>query len=269
MNHALKAKLYGAFRPFYSPVLKTVRRRLGRNFFAHPEMELPPAYEFAQLEVERRLHHYLHLKAIEIRQIVIVGAAEADEVERLHGVYPNARFLCFEPNPPAYEHISRKFCNSSRVTCSKLALSDVPGRTTFFEMDLAGNGSILKPDIAKWSVFNQTNRNDCASFEVELSTLAREAAALSGIDLLWMDVQGAEGLVLVGGQETLKRTKVIFLEVALVNSPYSGAMLFDKIEALLKNSGFICVCLGLDAWNGSGNAMFVRDFADLVCKGTD
>ncbi|TAL06467.1 MAG: FkbM family methyltransferase [Verrucomicrobia bacterium] len=266
MNQSLNARLYDAFRPVYSPVLRRLRRRLGQNYFAHPEMKLPPPYEYAQLEAERQLHTYLHTGADEISQIVIVGAAEADEVERMHAAYPNARFLCFEPNPPAFAHISKKFQDSPRVTCAKLALSDASGRTTFYEMELGGNGSILKPDAGEFATFNQTDQTGCKSFEVELSTLDREAAALRSIDLLWMDVQGAEGLVLAGATETLKRTRVVFLEVAVVKSPYSGAMLFAPIAAQLNAMGFTCVQLGLDGWNGSGNAMFVRDFEKLVCQ---
>ncbi len=60
-----------------------MRKRLGREYFSHPEMELPPAYEAVQLEVERRLHHYLHVDPESIEQIVIVGANDGGEIPRL------------------------------------------------------------------------------------------------------------------------------------------------------------------------------------------
>ena len=78
--------------------------------------------------------------------------------------------------------------------------------------------------------------------------------------------QGAEGRVLAGAKETLKRTKSVFIEVALTRSPYEGALLFPEIEALLKSEGFMCVALGVGSWNGGGNAFFVKDFGKLVCK---
>ena len=79
-------------------------------------------------------------------------------------------------------------------------------------------------------------------------------------------MQGGEGKVLAGAAETLKRTKAIFLEVALVRSPYKGASLFHEINRLLEAHGFLCAGLGLDAWNGTGNALFVKNLAALICR---
>ena len=103
-------------------------------------------------------------------------------------------------------------------------------------------------------------------FEVQLSTLDLEAARLPVIDLLQMDVQGAEGQVLSGGGETLKRTRAIFIEIALFHSPYKGAELFHQIQSRLASAGFTCVGLGVDARVGTGNAFFVSDYERLICK---
>jgi hypothetical protein len=141
-----------------------------------------------------------------------------------------------------------------------------PGVARFYELDMPGNGSLLQPDIERWATSVGWRDKSMTSFEVEVSTLDREAAKLPVIDLLWMDVQGAEGEVLAGAGETLKRTKAVFIEVALTQSPYKGALLFPEIEARLKAEGFMCVALGVGAWNGGGNSFFVKEFEKLVCK---
>jgi methyltransferase, FkbM family len=105
-----------------------------------------------------------------------------------------------------------------------------------------------------------------ATFDVTLSTLDEEAKALPQIDLLWMDVQGAEAQVLRGAENTLGKTRSVFLEIALVQSPYKGAELFHGLEQTLTKFGFLCVGLGIDGWNGTGNALFVKDFGSLVLK---
>ena len=266
MNERLKRKAWDLIRPIHAPITRGLRRRLARNYFGHPEMELPPPYEAVQLDVERHLHQYLHVAAEDILQIVIVGAHEADEVERLHRVYSRAGFLCFEPNPQTYKRLVGRFTGNSKVSISPLALSDGPGRARFYELDMPGNGSLLEPDLKRWATFNRWNEKKMTNFEVNLSTLDKEAAALGIIDLLWMDVQGAEGKVLTGSAETLRRTKAVFLEVALVSSPYKGALLLPQINTMLQAGGFICVGLGLDALSGTGNAFFVKDFESLVCK---
>jgi 2-O-methyltransferase len=264
MKEALKQKLWDLIRPIHSPVTRRLRRRLGRNYESHPEMELPPPYETVQLDVERKLHRYLHVSPQAVSQIVIVGAHEGAEVERMQVTYPNCRFLCFEPNPHTQRLLVERFGHSQRVTLSDRALSDAPGKAQFYELGLAGNGSLLEPEIQGWREFTQSNKDGVSMFDVDVSTLDSEAAGLAHVDLLWMDVQGAESKVLEGGPKTLQRTKAVFLEVGLVAIPYKGSAPFSQISALLQSYDFTCVGLGVDAHNGSGNALFIKGFTALL-----
>lgn len=256
---SIKRKFWCAVRPLHSPFTKVVRRRLGRNYFEHPEMELPPAYEAVQLEVERRLHSYLHVSAEKIEQIVIVGANEGAEILRLRQSYSHTRFLCFEPSPEWYAKLAKNFCNAEFVEARELALGDMRGEATFYELPLAGNGSLLRPDAEQWSNFTKIDKKEVTSFEVKVSTLDDEAAKLDKIDLLWVDVQGAEGNVLRGGTETMRRVSAVFLEVALIDSPYEGTILFPELEAMMHGFGFLCVGLGIDSVNYTGNALWVQN----------
>lgn len=265
MLENLKRAAWDLIRPIHSPATNALRRRLGRNYFAHPEMELPPPYEAIQLDVERHLHQYLHVSTDDISQFVIVGAHEADEIERLHCTYPQARFMCFEPNPETFKRLARRCERLPFVTISDLALSDTPGKARFYELDMPGTGSLLEPDGESWATFSKWKNKDVTSFEVNVSTLDQETKTMASLDLLWMDVQGAEGRVLKGAAATLQRTKAVFLEVALTQSPYKGALLFEEVASILKSSSFDCVGLGLDAWNGTGNALFIKQFGKLVC----
>jgi FkbM family methyltransferase len=247
-------------------MVRVLRRRLARNYAAHPEMELPPPYESIQLDVERQLYKYLHVRPEEILQVIIVGAHEADEVDRMRLAYPRASFLCFEPNPEAYKRIVQRFASCSCVAASNKALGSSPGKARFYELTAPGNGSLLEPRPEDWATFSQTNDKNVMSFEVAVGTLDQEAASLKEVDLLWVDVQGGEGNVFKGGGATLRRTKAVFLEVAMVRSPYEGAALFPEINEQLQSYGFTCVGLGLDGWNATGNALFVRQLESLICR---
>ena len=266
MSAQFNQKLWDIIRPLHSPLTRALRRRLGRGYQDHPEMELPPPYDAIQLDVERHLHDYLHRSADDISQIIIVGANRGEEIGRLQNLYSHASFLCFGPNPAAHEFLVKKFAPDARVTVAKLALSSAPGHATFYELSLSGNGSLLEPDLESWASTNQVKDKRMTSFAVQLSTLDQEAARLPAIDLLWMDVQGAEGRVLSGAAETLKRSRAIFIEIALFHSPYKGAELFHQIQSRLASAGFTCVGLGVDARVGTGNAFFVSDYERLICK---
>ena len=261
---SIKRKFWDLIRPLHSPFTKAVRQRLARNYSNHSEMDLPPAYEAIQLEVERRLHCYLHVDAAEIRQIVIVGAHDGEEITRLRQAYPSARFLCFEPSPIWHAALKRNFHRTDYVDSRALALSESPGMATFHELSARGNGSLLAPDVEKWSKFNRVAGKEMASFQVKMSTLDEETRKLRSIDLLWIDVQGAEHRVLQGGMKMLHRVAAVFLEVALVDSPYQGALLFPELDSLLHDFGFVCVGLGTDSWNYGGNALWVRNVLHLT-----
>ena len=266
MSSRTKEKLWDVIRPLHRPLTRALRRRLGRNYQDHPEMELPPPYDAIQFDVERHLHNYLQVSADQIAHIVIVGAHRADEIERMQKSYPRAAFTCFEPNPHTHAYLVRKFAGSPGVSVAKLALSSAPGKATFYELSMEGNGSLLKPDVDSWAKATASADKSVTSFEVELSTLDVETAKLPAIDLLWMDVQGAEGQVLSGATEALKRIKAVFVEIALVHSPYGGAELFPQIKARLETAGFMCTGLGVDAHKGDGNAFFVKGYERLVGK---
>ena len=267
MSFDLKKKAYDWIRPFHAPITRRLRRRLSRNYYEHPEMELPPPFDATQLDVERHLHEYLHITPESVSQVVIIGTHEGLEVDRLHQVYPRASFLCFEPNPKTFADLTKRYGSRSYVSLSNLALSNEPGKTRFYELDMPGTGSLLEPDMKTWEKFAKFEGNAVESFEVTVGTLDREAANLPVVDLLWIDVQGAEGSVLAGGAKTLKRTKAVFIEVALTHCPYKGGALFPEIQSRLNAEGFTCVGLGVDFWNGSGNAFFVKGFQSRDQRG--
>ena len=60
------------------------------------------------------------------------------------------------------------------------------------------------------------------------------------IDLLKLDVQGAEHLVIKGAPESLRRTNMVWTEVSFVRL-YEDSSLFHEIHALLREKGFALV----------------------------
>jgi len=71
--------------------------------------------------------------------------------------------------------------------------------------------------------------------EVETTTLDNEVVA-ECIDLIWMDVQGAELEVLQGAAKILKRTKMVSIEFH--EGQYSGASSAKDVRDLLLPYGF-------------------------------
>ena len=77
------------------------------------------------------------------------------------------------------------------------------------------------------------------------------------VDILWVDVQGAEKMVLEGSKETLKKLKAIFIEVTIDCEYYEESAKKSFIDEMLVFNGFELVLLGTD-FNLTGNALYLK-----------
>jgi len=64
-----------------------------------------------------------------------------------------------------------------------------------------------------------------------------ETEGAEDVDLIKLDVQGAEHLVISGGHATLRRTQLVWIEVSFVRL-YDGASLFHEVHDLMGQRGF-------------------------------
>ncbi len=70
-----------------------------------------------------------------------------------------------------------------------------------------------------------------------LDTFVREKGVDWQVDLLKLDIQGAELLALEGAVETLKRTRFVWTEVSFAQL-YDGACVFPQVFDFLSSHGF-------------------------------
>ncbi|MBX3358099.1 MAG: FkbM family methyltransferase [Phycisphaeraceae bacterium] len=157
--------------------------------------------------------------------IIEVGAHIGDDSARLRRMYPQARLICFEPDPRnAYEF--RRLGRDAGLTLVEAAVSDTDGTAV---MHLSGGrhpewaghanaprawtqSSSLKMPSGHLKAFPWVKFKDTAKVRgVRLDSYAAEAG-LGDIELIWADTQGAEDLMIAGGPKTLARTRLLFTE---------------------------------------------------------
>ena len=123
-------------------------------------------------------------------------------------VGPKGKVYSFEPEPNNFRALSRlvKFKNLRNVGIINVALSSKPGKETLFVDKL----SPASHSFAKDNLISSTKRK----IEVETLSLDSLLETTGKIDVIKIDVQGAEGLVFEGGQKLLKQQGPlsIFLE---------------------------------------------------------
>lgn len=214
--------------------------------------ELNPPYEYIQQINNQTVHSYIGLNKNELKKWVIVGGYLGEEVPYILKNYPNCEVIIFECSKKYIRKIKKRFQKNNRVKIIEKAVSNEEGKFTFYETNLKGSGSLLKVGSLSKQSYEMEQEE---IFEVECTTLDRIFMS-DEIDVLQLDVQGAELKVLNGAVNVLKRTKAIFTEVSLKPDLYENSVTFDEIINFLKQNGFEICLLGTDT-NLTGNALFI------------
>lgn len=173
------------------------------------------------------------------QEILEIGANDGLDTNRLLRFFGEARIHCFEPDPRAAQAFLSNV-SDNRAHLDMLAVGSYTGEAVFHASGGSPQGGTgawdksgsLKPPknhllAVPWCTFEE-------SFNVSLITLD-EWFRLSGIgriDLLWMDVQGAEDEVIAGGTFALANTKFIFTEYSDLEL-YKGQKSLRQLMRLL------------------------------------
>ncbi|MFO1537453.1 MAG: FkbM family methyltransferase [Actinomycetota bacterium] len=191
----------------------------------------------AQLDVTR-----VRLRMHPDPVILECGANTGTDTSRFLQRWPTARVWCFEPEPRAAERW-RATITSERARLFEVAIADRDGETTFHRS--SGTSPFDATDAGPWdksgSIRRPTGHREVwpwVTFEEETTVPTRSLDSWSAehgigaVDLVWADVQGAEGDLVRGGGATLARTRYLYTEFGATEY-YEGQVSFDALMALL------------------------------------
>ncbi|HUI96851.1 MAG TPA: FkbM family methyltransferase [Xanthobacteraceae bacterium] len=172
--------------------------------------------------------------------IVEVGAHDGSSTESFRLMFPRARIIAFEPEPRAIGKFKAR-PGLQNVTLIESAVGDRNGEAVFHRSsgrapghegdDWDASGSLHEPGTLKtthqWLTFERQITVPIVRLDDEM---ARQGVGT--IDLIWADVQGAEGDLIRGGRETLKRTRYFYTECTDLGD-YVGQVGLHDMCALL------------------------------------
>lgn len=212
-----------------------------------------PPFEYVQILTQREVHRFLYVDRDEIKTWIIVGGYVGKEVPKILKSYKNCKITIFECSPRYLSSLKNRFRNNSRVRILAKAVSNKAGSVKFYETNLNGSGSLLKVGPLARKSYGMEPREE---YVVETSPLDVELGDLK-VDVLQIDVQGAEMLVLEGARNVLENTRAVFIETSWRDDFYLGSRNYLEIQKFLCDKGFAAALLGSDA-NLTGNALFVK-----------
>lgn len=223
--------------------------------YVYPE---PSAYAVIESDTINHFSKLLKIPRDEVYNIVIVGAYWGLEILHFLSNYPNAHIYAFEAHPEHFKRLS-EWRNNPQVTVYNLAIASEEKEITFNEISLPGSGSIFEYQGDKFG----DDKKICQRIKMVAKPLS-SIPELKGkiIDLLWVDVQGAELEVLKGTD--LNSVRSMFLEVKTRQhvkpwdaEPYKGQCFLSDLLDYLPTFQLVSIGLDNENKNGSGNSFWI------------
>lgn len=191
--------------------------------------------------------------------IVEAGAFDGRDTAIFANKWPNGTIFAFEPLPILTQKVRDATKNLPNVTVLESALgtgdSDTVELFSFdAESDVHGSSSILAPgdhlDVAPEIKFGRKVIVPAITLDAWHSEVGSPE-----INLLWLDLQGAELMVLKCGEELISKTLICHIEVSR-RPLYDGGATYAEVRGFFESRGFRLVAQRIPV--RSGNAIFSR-----------
>jgi FkbM family methyltransferase len=177
-----------------------------------------------------------------------LGARDASETLGFNELLENPEIYSFECNPATIPLCREKIQPYKNIHLIEKAVSEVNGKIKFYQIDQEktvttwkdGNpgASSLFPSSGKYPIEKYVQNE----IQVEVISLKNfiESYKINHIDLLWMDIQGAELNALKGLGEYIEKVKIIHLELEFFEI-YKNQPLFWEVKSFLNKNGFYLI----------------------------
>jgi FkbM family methyltransferase len=185
-----------------------------------------------------------------VRTILDIGSWHLKQTIEMAIIFPNAAIHAFEPNPDTYAVCKSTWQNlpegmRNRIFIHQVALSDKVGKVDFYPLDKSKTSSSnegiasLNPLKAEMDGSLLGDKWVQKKISVESNTLDNwcNMNGVRKVDLIWMDVQGAELSVLSQGKETLRDVKALCTEAGLIPY-YENHTLKEDMDKFLQDNNF-------------------------------
>ncbi|MEQ9567481.1 MAG: FkbM family methyltransferase, partial [Pseudomonadales bacterium] len=177
-----------------------------------------------------------------------VGAHWGESIEFFCSLFETPRIFSFEPDPDSFKRVLNTLAQYSGCEAFNIALSESPGRSSFFRSSLSHLNSLSpinllsRDHIRLVQSANSIERDEIVKeFNHEISVVCETLDSfvrnqnIEHIDLLKLDVQGGEAQVLRGATSAITNVGVLVVEISLFDF-YETRTTFGEIEKYLPST---------------------------------
>jgi FkbM family methyltransferase len=191
--------------------------------------------------------------------VIDVGANIGLLTSRLLKRFPHATVHAFEPTPATSEILRERLGGNTRVVINELALTASVGTATFHvdNRTHGGGSNSLLQHSPNFRTRARTDRYQPVTVSTTSLDAYTDARGIDHVDLLKLDIEGAELLALEGATQLLQREAVDFIvsEVRFV-ADYEGQPLLADLIEHLGAYGYTVFSLYTPAESGARQALW-------------
>lgn len=213
-----------------------------------------------------------HIKRSEINVIFELGARDLIDSNRLQQYY-DATIYSFECSPDCLEVCDKNYrkLNNPHINLVKKAVCEENKPIKFYPFDLTkydnmGSSSLFKIDFSIRNDDDPDKNRENPQREIIVDGIRLDDFCsennIRNVDLLCIDLQGAELIALKSLGKYLNTVKHVITEVS-VNPSYIGAANFIEVNGYLKKFGFNYVCS--IKWGNKMPDLTLKGFSEFDC----
>lgn len=177
------------------------------------------------------------------KEVIIfdVGALDGRSALRYLKHMESSKIYSFEPFPDSFSKLVANTTELKNIVPINKGLGSKKGLASFNSNSSPRTNSLMKTHESGSQIWGKGLLETQEVIEVELTTVDAivKEYKIPGINILKMDVQGAEVKVLEGARDTLGKGMVDLIYTEIITLPtYEGQLVFEETIKVIKSYGF-------------------------------
>ncbi len=168
-----------------------------------------------------------------------IGANRGDTAIKYSNLFPTAKIYAFEPFEETFKKLKENVKDYPNIHIFNFAIADTIGETVFYSNKNEDTNSILSSSKIGLSSDEQVKTIGQTIINTDTIDSFCLSHKIEKIDILKMDIQGAELMALTGAKKILAEKKIdlIYTETYF-RRQYNNQPLFHEISTLLADNGY-------------------------------
>ncbi len=180
--------------------------------------------------------NYKWLNDLNINTIIDIGANEGQFALKFSQLLPNAKIHSFEPISKCFNALKEN-TKGVNIEYHNMGVGDEYSEKKINVYKHSPSSSLMEMAELHEDLFPHSIGHQEETIIVDrLDTIFKDKSLKQNI-LIKIDVQGYESNVIIGGRETLKKAKLVIIEMGY-SELYVGQKLFDDLYMMLHELGF-------------------------------